>query len=108
MAPRARTARRSSRWDRRPRPGRRWTGWKWRARSSCGWNSNLHGSSPARRSWARWDADVGISKEVILAALAQHLGLTAIALLLAVLIGVPLGVHLARQKFLARPVLALI
>jgi osmoprotectant transport system permease protein len=51
---------------------------------------------------------MGISKEVILAALVQHLGLTAIALFLAVLIGVPLGIHLAREKFLARPVLALI
>jgi osmoprotectant transport system permease protein len=51
---------------------------------------------------------MGLSPEIVLRALLQHLGLTAVALLLAVVIGVPLGIHLARERFLARPVLTVI
>lgn len=41
-------------------------------------------------------------------ATAEHLELTAIAVGIAVVIGVPLGVYLLRQRFLAGPVLAVV
>jgi osmoprotectant transport system permease protein len=51
---------------------------------------------------------MGITAEVLLRALAEHLELTAAALVLATLIGVPLGIHIARERFLAGPVLAVV
>jgi osmoprotectant transport system permease protein len=53
---------------------------------------------------------MGVTYPLILKALAEHLELTAIALFLAILIGVPLGVHIATPKarFLSGPVLAVI
>ena len=50
------------------------------------------------------DGDLG--RAAILHALAQHLEITAVALVIAVLIGIPLGIHIARERFLAGPVLA--
>lgn len=46
--------------------------------------------------------------DVIARALLEHLGLTGVAVLMAVLVGVPLGVHLARERFLSGPVLGLV
>jgi osmoprotectant transport system permease protein len=51
---------------------------------------------------------VGITTGVVLTALLEHLELTAMALLLAAIVGIPLGVHLARARFLAGPVLAFV
>lgn len=51
---------------------------------------------------------MGISSATILQALLQHLELTALTVALGVLIGVPLGVHIARERFLAGPVLAVV
>ncbi|HEY8079104.1 MAG TPA: ABC transporter permease [Labilithrix sp.] len=51
---------------------------------------------------------MGITTEVLLRALVEHLELTAAALALATLIGVPLGIHIARARFLAGPVLAIV
>jgi osmoprotectant transport system permease protein len=51
---------------------------------------------------------MGITPLVVMSALVEHLQLTFIALLLATLIGVPLGIHLARNRFLAAPVLAVV
>jgi osmoprotectant transport system permease protein len=51
---------------------------------------------------------MGISTPVLLRALFEHLELTAAALVLATLIGVPLGIHIARARFLAGPVLAVV
>jgi osmoprotectant transport system permease protein len=51
---------------------------------------------------------VGVTTDSLLRALAEHLELTAIALVIAILIGVPLGVHIARARFLSGPVLALV
>lgn len=44
----------------------------------------------------------------LLTALGEHLELTAIAVSLAILVGLPLGALLSRQKFLAGPVLAVV
>jgi osmoprotectant transport system permease protein len=51
---------------------------------------------------------MGITLPVLLRALVEHLELTAAALFLATLIGVPLGIHIARARFLAGPVLAIV
>lgn len=51
---------------------------------------------------------MGITTLKILGALVEHLELTFIALFLATLIGIPLGLHIARSRFLAAPVLAVI
>lgn len=51
---------------------------------------------------------MGITTSLVLQALIEHLELTAIALTLATLIGIPLGVHLARARFLSGPVLAVV
>ena len=51
---------------------------------------------------------LGISGAQLLHALLEHVQLTALAVALAVLVGVPLGVHIAREKFLAGPVLAIV
>ena len=51
---------------------------------------------------------MGISSANILQALLQHLQITALTVALGVLIGVPLGVHIARERFLAGPVLAVV
>lgn len=51
---------------------------------------------------------MGVSTAVLLRALAEHLELTAAALLLATILGVPLGIHIARARFLAGPVLAIV
>jgi len=51
---------------------------------------------------------VGITPAVVLAAVFEHLQLTALALALAALVGIPLGVHLSRARFLAGPVLAIV
>ena len=45
------------------------------------------------------DGDLG--RAAIFHALAQHLEITAVALVIAVLIGIPLGIHIARERFLA-------
>jgi osmoprotectant transport system permease protein len=49
-----------------------------------------------------------VSTGDILAELARHLELTAIALALAALIGIPLGVILSRERWLSGPVLAIV
>jgi osmoprotectant transport system permease protein len=49
-----------------------------------------------------------VSAADILAELARHLELTAIALALATVIGMPLGVILARERWLSGPVLAVV
>jgi osmoprotectant transport system permease protein len=49
---------------------------------------------------------MGITMAAIVQALLEHLQITALALALAVLVGVPLGVHIARERFLSGPVLA--
>jgi osmoprotectant transport system permease protein len=51
---------------------------------------------------------MGVTADSLLRALAEHLQLTAIALVIAIAIGVPLGVHIARARFLSGPVLALV
>jgi osmoprotectant transport system permease protein len=51
---------------------------------------------------------MGITPVAIVNALAEHLQLTFIALFLAALIGVPLGIHIARNRFLSAPVLAVV
>ncbi len=51
---------------------------------------------------------MGVTTDSLLRALAEHLELTAISLVIAIAIGVPLGIHIARARFLAGPVLALI
>ena len=51
---------------------------------------------------------MGITPAVVLAAVFEHLQLTALALALAALVGIPLGVHLSRARFLAGPVLAIV
>jgi osmoprotectant transport system permease protein len=51
---------------------------------------------------------MGITPSILLRAVAEHLELTAIALLLATLLGVPLGIHISRARFLAGPVLAVV
>jgi osmoprotectant transport system permease protein len=51
---------------------------------------------------------MGIDAAVLLRSLAEHLELTAAAVFLATLIGVPLGVHIARARFLSGPVLAFV
>jgi osmoprotectant transport system permease protein len=51
---------------------------------------------------------MGIDASVILAALLEHLRLVAIALVIAIAVGVPLGVHLAKERFLSGPVLAFV
>ena len=51
---------------------------------------------------------MGITTSMLLTALIEHLELTAAALVLATLIGVPLGVHIARARFLSGPVLAVV
>lgn len=51
---------------------------------------------------------MGITPALILTALVEHLELTFIALVLATLIGIPLGIHLARNRFLSAPVLAVV
>lgn len=50
------------------------------------------------------DGDLG--RAAILHALAQHLQITGISLLIAAMVGIPLGIHIARERFLAGPVLA--
>jgi osmoprotectant transport system permease protein len=50
----------------------------------------------------------GVPAAALVQALIDHLRLTGIALLLAIAVGVPLGVHLARARFLAGPVLAVL
>lgn len=49
-----------------------------------------------------------ITAQSLLRALLEHLQLTAVAMALATAVGVPLGVHIARERFLARPVLAVV
>ena len=51
---------------------------------------------------------MGITAAVVLRALLEHLGLTAIALVLAAILGIPLGIHISRARFLAAPVLAFV
>lgn len=51
---------------------------------------------------------MGMSPAVVLGALLVHLELTALSLLLAAILGIPLGIHLARARFLAGPVLAVV
>lgn len=53
---------------------------------------------------------MGVTIEVVLRALLEHVELTALALFLAIAVGVPLGVHLAspRARFLAGPVIAVV
>lgn len=51
---------------------------------------------------------MGITTALVLHALVEHLELTFIALFLAILIGVPLGIHIARARFLSGPVLAVV
>ena len=51
---------------------------------------------------------MGITTSVVFAAILEHLELTAIALALAAIVGIPLGVHVARARFLAGPVLAIV
>ncbi|HVH47340.1 MAG TPA: ABC transporter permease [Labilithrix sp.] len=51
---------------------------------------------------------MGITTEVVLLALLEHLELTAVALLLAAILAIPLGIHIARARFLAGPVLAVV
>lgn len=45
---------------------------------------------------------------VLLHALAEHLQLTAVAVAMAALIGIPVGIHIARERFLSGPVLAVV
>ncbi len=70
---------------------------------------------PGRASWPgvncseRWGNNaMGITTTVIVQALLEHLRITALALALSVLVGIPLGVHIARERFLAGPVLAVV
>lgn len=51
---------------------------------------------------------MGITPGLVFAAILEHLELTAIALALAAIVGIPLGVHVARARFLAGPVLAIV
>jgi osmoprotectant transport system permease protein len=51
---------------------------------------------------------MGITTAAVLAAVFEHLQLTAIALVLAAVVGIPLGIHLSRARFLAGPVLAFV
>jgi osmoprotectant transport system permease protein len=51
---------------------------------------------------------MGITTAIVFHALVEHLQLTFIALFLAILIGIPLGIHLARARFLSGPVLAVV
>lgn len=51
---------------------------------------------------------MGITPAIISSALSEHLQLTFIALFLATLIGIPLGIHLAQNRFLSGPVLAVV
>lgn len=51
---------------------------------------------------------MGITAAALLRAMVEHLELTAAALLLATILGVPLGIHIARARFLAGPVLAVV
>src|SRR5207244_666068 len=51
---------------------------------------------------------LGITAAVLLHTIAEHIELTALAVVLAVLVGIPLGVHIARERFLAGPVLAFV
>ncbi len=50
----------------------------------------------------------GVDWQALLVATAEHLELTAIAVGIAVAIGVPLGAYLVRQRFLSAPVLAVV
>lgn len=51
---------------------------------------------------------MGVDRHALLQATLEHLELTAIAVGIAVVIGVPLGAYLVRQRFLAGPVLAVV
>jgi osmoprotectant transport system permease protein len=51
---------------------------------------------------------MGVSTANVLRALLEHVELTALALFLASVLGIPLGIHLARARFLAGPVLAVV
>jgi osmoprotectant transport system permease protein len=51
---------------------------------------------------------MGVSTDAIVRALLEHLQLTAVSLVIAIVIGVPIGIHIARERFLAGPVLAII
>lgn len=51
---------------------------------------------------------MGITTAAIVQALLEHLQITSLALALAVLVGIPLGIHIARERFLAGPVLAVV
>lgn len=51
---------------------------------------------------------MGLDVAVVMRAVVEHLELTGIALLLATLLGVPLGIHIARARFLSGPVLAFV
>ncbi|GAC1352928.1 MAG: ABC transporter permease [Polyangiales bacterium] len=50
----------------------------------------------------------GIDTAAVLEALGQHLALTLSSLVMAIVIGLPLGIYLAREKFLAGPTLAVL
>ena len=50
----------------------------------------------------------GVDWHALFQATAEHLELTAIAVGIAVIIGVPLGAYLVRERFLAGPVLAVV
>lgn len=54
------------------------------------------------------DSDMGLTTAVVLKALLEHLELTGLALILAAILGIPLGIHIARARFLAGPVLAIV
>jgi osmoprotectant transport system permease protein len=49
-----------------------------------------------------------LGRAAILHALGEHLEITGLALVIAILVGIPLGIHIAREKFLAAPVLAIV
>lgn len=49
-----------------------------------------------------------VDRAAILHALFEHLEITGLALFVAIVIGIPLGIHVAREKFLAAPVFAIV
>jgi osmoprotectant transport system permease protein len=51
---------------------------------------------------------MGIGPDLVLTALGEHVRLVAFSLALSLVLGVPLGIHLARERFLAGPVLAVV
>src|SRR5262245_59788538 len=88
--------------------GTRWTAWNASVLSEYPFaRENKPSFYPERSYWKRRDK-MRVDFALLLHATAEHIELTAIAVGIAVAIGVPLGAYLNRERFLAGPVLALV